>query len=127
MSTYLCVKNNVPSGRIGYDNIRALETSFLGYHDLHNPKHKFSDLLSAISGLMKIRMTTASFQHIKVQQDNIIEYDKLNRISKMNIRIDWLAKMIGSTLIHEEKLIPPIVSNHSLVFFYISVQGRYIQ
>ena len=125
LTTFLPIKHDIGqiSLVLGCDNTKALDQCFCSPASSRNPKQKHSNLLSAVSGLLLLDRVNISFRHIKAHQDDVVEFDKLPRMAKMNVRMDWLAKA-GANLIKDNHLSAPKQSSHPLGFMAVSVHSR---
>ena len=87
MVTYLCLCHNVPSTTLvlSCDNIRAIEPSFQWSHHSWSPKHKHSDILSALAGLLQLVIVKVLPSHVYGHQDKNTPYEQLDRHAQINV------------------------------------------
>ena len=122
--TYLCVAHDIDVGNIhiGCDNIRGLTTSFQWVADRRHPNQKHSDILSAISGLLKLKRVNITWEHIKAHQDDVKDMDSLSRLEQLNVQMDGLAKW-GAMMVIEGKMHQPTSSDHPFGFLPVAVNN----
>ena len=77
---------------IACDGITALWKANEGKPARCSPKHKHSDILSALNQRMAMLSITLTAKHVKGHQDNEIDYEDLDRISQLNVDMDLDAK-----------------------------------
>ena len=128
MITYLCLKYDISNTHItiGSDNIRALQSCFQSEISKRSPKHKHADLLSGVSGLLKLNLFSTSPKYVKAHQDDTIQYDKLDRMSQMNVRMDWMAK-VANQAVKDGKIPLTKQSHHPLGFAKVTIRGQYVE
>jgi hypothetical protein len=104
----LCLKYNITSGNytLRCNNINALKRSINTTYQQHSSKQQQSDLLSFCCHTQSNTPLTIIPTHVKAHQDDTIPYQKLYRISQLNVRMDITAKQ-ALHLIHEMKLTRP--------------------
>ena len=127
MASYLCLKYDIDNADIliGSDNVRALHSCFLSQLSTRNPKHNHSDILSGVTCLRKLGLLNVTPKYVKAHQDEHIPYESLDRLSQMNVRMDWLAKVANQQV--KNGTIPfTNTSTHPMGFTQISVQGQYV-
>ena len=125
MTSYLCAKHKIQKGKvhIGCDNQKALTTSFQWTHAKRNTNQKHSDLLSAISGLLRVGLLSVSYEHIPAHQDEILTQEELSPMAKLNVQMDLMAK-VAAKLVMDGELSPPRYIDHPLGFLPLRVHDR---
>ena len=125
MTTYLSEKHGIQAGKvhIGCDNQKALTTSFQWVAAKRNTNQKHSDILSAISGLLKLNKISITYEHIPAHQDEILAQDQLTPLAQMNVQMDLMAK-VAAKLVMEGQLSPPRAIDHPFGFMAINVHDR---
>lgn len=103
--------------------MKALTMAFQWKVDNQNTNQKHSELLSAISELMRLEKDHVSLEYVPAQQDQILTPDAdISRMAKLNIQMDIIAKAAAALVIKRE-LEPPKQTIHPLGFFPIAVHG----
>ena len=105
--TEFCSKYNIRSGGLilGCDGLQALKQSTHGNLEWMNPSLAQSDLLSAVNRMVQSLPIKLYPTHIRGHQDSVKKYDELDRLEKINVSMDNLAKETLEKWEQEEDLV----------------------
>ena len=85
--------------------------------------YKHADILSAIDGVKQLGRLNVVTKHIPAHQDDTVPFVQLSRLAKLNVQMDWLAKL-GASLINDGKLTVPKMTKHPFAFSLPVVNGK---
>ena len=94
--TQLSTTHDIKVGHVtlACDGINALDTIRYKNIDKTSPNTKHSDIVSAIKKLRTILPFEVTAKHVKGHQDDLLDFDELDRLAQLNVMMDIDAKSL---------------------------------